>query len=286
MPLEDGIGKHPTSKINVNNLIYKMHFVYILSQDFEPYLKCSLKSLLYSGTTVKRVTILVVGGSIKYGFNVGCPIRVRVVNDIGNPLWMFNKTHICDVDSDSIVFLDTDTLVLGSMDEMLDIQKADVAARRATTPTLDSWARTKPQWEAYLKDHGASVYMPPLNAGLLVFRNGIHRRIKQDWLELMHSAYEGAIFGNENHADQWALPPALGRKGARFESLDRSQHAFAWEGDSAENAVVYHTGTPNFFYHAHRLREEAGLNDDSGIPVPSLRWHWFKERVRRKMQFL
>lgn len=263
-----------------------MHFVYIISEEFYTYLKLSLKSLLSSGTTVRHITVITVGDSINIDFETSCPVSSHEVNDIGDPLWMFNKAHICDIGSDSIVFLDTDTLVLESMDEMLDTQKADVVARRATTPTLDSWARTKPRWKAYLEDHGASVYMPPLNAGLLVFRNGIHRRIKQDWLELMHSAYEGAIFGNENHAAQWALPPALGRQGARFQLLDRSEHAFAWEGDSSENAVVYHTGTPNFFYHAHRLREEAGLNDDSGIPVPSLRWHWFKERVRRKMRLL
>jgi hypothetical protein len=39
-----------------------INFVYVLSPDFEPYLHCSLQSLLYSGTAVEGVTVLSVGG--------------------------------------------------------------------------------------------------------------------------------------------------------------------------------------------------------------------------------
>jgi hypothetical protein len=196
---------------------------------------------------------------------------------------MFNKAHICNLAHESIVFLDTDTLVLNSLDNIINDSDADIAGRRATAMTLDSWSDKR--WESYLRQQGVSVKLPVLNAGFLVFRNSSHKKIKSSWLELMRAAYDSAAFGNQRHADQWALSPALGRQGVSFQPLSCEEHAFAWEQDAVIGARVYHTGTPNFFHHACRLRKQARLNIDSEIPLPFLEWRRFQERLSRKIRF-
>lgn len=261
-----------------------VHFVYVLSPDFEPYLHCSLRSLLASETSIADVTVLSVGGELKHRFKQSLPVKTRVVDDIGNPSWMFNKVHICDVDHESVVFLDTDTLVLDSIDHIVRSSDADIAGRRATVMTLDSWSDKR--WKRYQREHGASVNLPVLNGGFLIFRNGVHKRIKRNWLELMRSAYDHVIFGSERHVDQWSLSPALGYHGFSFQPLSREEHAFAWEQDEAIGATIYHTGTPNFFHHACRLRKHARLDIESPLPQPFLEWHRFLERLRRKARSL
>lgn len=257
-----------------------MNFAYVLSSEFKSQLYLSLRSLFDSGTSVDKVIILSVGESIKWNTG-GLPIYFEEVEDIGEYYWMHNKLHICNLNFDNFLFLDTDVIVRESLDHLME-NGFDVTARRSTAHTLSSW--DEKDWKRYLLENGAVTEMPVLNAGLLGFRNGIHRHIRGDWKTYMQEAWERRLFGNGYHADQWALPVALGRHGATCSLLDAEDHAFAWEGDSPEGATVYHTGASNFFGCVRKLKNPSFLEVDLPIPRPNVTWHYVQDRLKRKWE--
>lgn len=259
-----------------------MHFVYILSPDFSSQLYLSLRSLFASETSVKQVTVFLVGGDI--GWECGSlPIRVWRVPSKSKEYWMMNKTYVSEVDSENACFMDTDVIVRGSIDDIID-SNSDIIARRSTAYTLDTY--DEQIWERYLRGNEVEVEVPILNAGFLSFQNGIHKEIGQEWEYYMQDAWERGFFGNGYHADQWALPVALGRRGATYSLLGPSDHALAWEGDALEGATLYHTGASNFFSTIRAMDEPDFLDADLPIPRPNVTWNYIKDRIERKWRAL
>lgn len=257
-----------------------MSIVYILSTDFRHQLYISLRSLFTSGTSFEKVVIFSVGEEIKW--NAGdLPIQFRSIEGTNSQYWMLNKKYICEVESRSIFFLDTDVIVQEPLDDLLD-SDVDVAARRSTAYAMPSW--NEDAWRQYLQENGVDTVLPVLNAGLLGFRDGIHQRIGEEWETYMRDAWERRLFGNGYHADQWALPVALGRNGATCRLLDAKDHAYAWEGDESEGTTAYHTGASNFFGCVRELQNPSFLQADLPIPRPNIFWHYMKDRMKRKWE--
>jgi hypothetical protein len=256
-----------------------MHAVYVLSPDFGPQLYLSLRSLFSSGTTINRVTIFSVGGSISWEAG-SLPITFREVESKSKSYWMVNKTYLCQVESEDVLFLDTDTIIQEPIGEMIEKKEGEVVARRSTARTLSSW--DEQEWKKYLDENGVATEIPVLNAGFLIFRGGIHQGMGREWSKIMLDAWRRRLFGNGYHADQWSLPVVLGRREADCSLLGPKDHAFAWEGNDPDGATVYHTGAANFFRCVRDLGPPSFVNADLPIPRPNVTWHYVKDRITRK----
>lgn len=259
-----------------------MNFVYILSPDFAPQLYISLRSLFVSKTTIKQVTVFVVGGSIELEPH-SIPVQIVEVPTKSEKYWMLNKAYVSEVETDNVCFMDTDIIVRGSIDRILR-SESDVIARRSTAYTLDTYEEKI--WEEYIEEKEVETKVPILNAGFLYFRNGIHKDIGEEWEEHMRDAWERGFFGNGYHADQWALPVALGRNGATCSLLGPEDHALGWEGDSLERATLYHTGASNFFSTIRGMGNPDFLKADLPIPRPNVTWNYIKDRLGTKWKAL
>jgi len=259
-----------------------MNFAYVLSPDFAPQLHLSLRSLFASKTTVSRVTIFSVGGRIGWETN-SLPVRVVEVPTKSEEYWMVNKTYVSDVESKSVCFMDTDVIVRGPIDQMIN-SESDIVGRRSTAYTLGTYEDEI--WEGYLEEKEVETEVPILNAGFLCFQNGIHQEIGDEWEEHMLDAWERGFFGNGYHADQWSLPVALGRRGATHSLLGPEDHALGWEGDPLKNATLYHTGASNFFSTIWAMETPDLLDADLPIPRPNVTWHYVKDRLGAKWETL
>jgi len=259
-----------------------MHFVYVLSPDFAAQLYLSLRSLFLSGTSINQVTIFSVGGRLGWRSD-SLPVHILEVPSKSTEYWMLNKAYVSDVKSESAFFMDTDVIVRGAIDEMVRSDR-DVVARRSTAYTLDTYEEEI--WEGYLEENDVETKVPILNAGFLGFQNGIHQEIGAEWEYYMQDAWERGFFGNGYHADQWALPVALGRRGATCSLLGPSDHALGWEGDPLEGATLYHTGASNFFSTIRAMETPDFLNADLPIPRPNVTWNYVRDRIGRKWRRL
>lgn len=255
-----------------------MNLAYILSPSFAPQLYLSLRSLFTSETVVDRVIIFSVGGDIMWDPGP-LPVNIVRVPKKEGPYWMLNKTYISKVCSRNVVFMDSDIIVRGDMGELLN-NKSDIVARRSTAYTLETY--DEKIWTDYLREKEVVTEVPILNAGLLGFQNGIHHEIEEEWEKHMRDAWNRGFFGNGYHADQWALPVALGRRGATYSLLGPEDHALAWEGDPLEGATVYHTGASNFFSTIRSMGNPDFLDADLPIPRPNVTWKYVKDRLGAK----
>jgi hypothetical protein len=259
-----------------------MNFVYTLSSDFAAQLYLSLRSLFTSGTSISQVTIYSVGGGLKWQPD-SLPVRVLEVPSKSDEYWMLNKAYVSEVKSQDTYFMDTDVIIREPVDEMIT-SNSDIVARRSTAYTLDTYEEEI--WERYLEENEVEAKVPILNAGFLGFQNGVHQEIGQEWEYYMRDAWERGFFGNGYHADQWALPVALGRRGATYSLLGPSDHALAWEGDPLEGATLYHTGASNFFSTIRAMDAPDFLDADLPIPRPNITWNYIRDRIARKWKTL
>lgn len=259
-----------------------MHFVYVLSPDFSSQLYLSLRSLFTSETTVDKVTIFSVGERVKLSSG-HLPIEVLEVPTKSREYWMLNKAYVSEVKGENVTFLDTDVIVRGKIDEIVDSEK-DVSARRSTAYTLDTY--DEEIWKGYLQENNVEVEVPILNTGVLSFQNGAHRGIGEEWERCMYDAWERGFFGNGYHADQWSLPVVLGRRAATYSLLGPGDHALAWEGDPWEGATLYHTGASNFFSSIRAMEKPDFVDADLPIPRPNITWNYVKDRLARRWKTL
>lgn len=167
-------------------------------------------------------------------------VDVREVNQVTDSFAAFNeapraygeKTHLCSVGADTVVFLDCDTLVLGDITTITD-GEFDFKARPGTAIQGD------PGWRELFEQRGKPVleWMP--NAGVMVFKNGIHREIQSEWRRYLAADLDYEK-GWVAHREQYAL--ALAVSAYRVEKMDAREHVMEWAGERPSEGVVHHIG--------------------------------------------
>lgn len=147
------------------------------------------------------------------------------------------KVHLCEVDADTVVFLDCDTLVLGDVRETLGGDDADFdfkARRSPLTPPAEEWASFFAENERPPLD-----YLP--NTGFLVFRNGTHAAIRDDWLDALDADPPEAFEGQVDVREQWALALAVSERDCA--EMTPREHVIEWEEPVRPDGVVHHLDT-------------------------------------------
>lgn len=237
-----------------------MHIAYICSPDRQLQLFTSLTSLFSSGTEFKKVTIFVVGRVPRSWRRIKDErIQVKQVPDIGAGFWMINKAHLCTVEDNEIIHIDTDTIILKPLNQLGLQADGDIIGRTTSYYEHPNWP--KQVWQGYLSKSGATTYFPYLNTGLLIFRNGAHHKIAEPWEKITRELLddENFPFGARSHANQLAFSLAAGKLGYSYGFLSPIEHSYGWEKAPFENSVVYHPGNPHFIDCAIKINRKTKI---------------------------
>jgi len=141
------------------------------------------------------------------------------------------KINLCRVDAENVVFLDCDTVVLKDIWPVLQ-GSFDIKARPGLKD-IDNWESL---FEKY--DRPYHGFMP--NTGFLVFKNRVHKRVRDDWTCFVHRPLEDDIEGNVLK-EQYAL--ALASGSFDWVEMSSDEHVFGWSERPTEDTVVLHKET-------------------------------------------
>ncbi len=204
-----------------------MHIAYICSPDRKLELYSSLHSLLVSGTVFDRLTLLIVSDTrLKWQQFKDKRIKIERVADIGHEFWMINKAHLCNIQDDDILFIDTDTIILKPLNMLGSNAIGDIVGRTTSYYEHPKWPEQA--WREYLSRFGATGFFPYLNSGLLLFRNGVHRQLAEPWKKITWALLVDSNFpfGARSHANQLAFSLAVGSLGLSYGLLTPTEHAY------------------------------------------------------------
>jgi hypothetical protein len=144
-----------------------------------------------------------------------------------------DKTWLCTVDDDKLIFLDCDTIVLDEPRTILE-GDFDFKARPGSFRSKkfdDKWSE-----EFEKRNLTPMDWMP--NAGVLAFKNGSHREIEADWLKYLNSDFDFGV-GNR-HLEQYGLALCVSEK--KIEKMTRKEHTYGWIDEIDSKSVIYHIG--------------------------------------------
>lgn len=244
--------------------------VYVCSPDFRRYVMLSLRTLYRSNPEVEKVRIYLVG-EVGHDWSFGdSPIRADTVPDIDAPgpwghYWRNNKIRLCRSDADQIVYLETDTFVLGALEEIYDGFDADLIARPGVEVYLGIHDSDK--WNATLAAVGAPSY-PYYSPGFMVFQNGSHKRIEQSRHEIIDRILLNELpICASKHAEVYAFSIAAAAEGLPHRAMKDHHHRYTMIGESHEDDVVPHLGTMGFDRHYLPIEVELGLDIDESLSV-------------------
>jgi hypothetical protein len=171
-----------------------------------------------------------IGVDVREVDNVSSPTERTVGGEVRR---FGEKLHLCSVDSDTVVFLDCDTVVLSNPKSVIE-GDFDFKARPGDLPFKeDSWRN------AFEKEGLEYVDWMP-NAGFMIFKNGIHQEVEEDWKNHLGKGFEGHDLGHGPFTEQHALSFCLGNY--NLEKMDEKYHCFVFGDEKTNNATVYHLG--------------------------------------------
>lgn len=143
------------------------------------------------------------------------------------------KIKLCSVEADTVVFLDCDTQVAGDIESCV----TGAGRFRARPDPLDVGDR----WPELFERHDKPLldWMP--NAGFLVFKDGLHREIEDEWRRLVAT--------DLNYSRMGLLPKeqvALALAVSKFDTgqLSPREHVIEWMDERRPDGVVYHHSAP------------------------------------------
>ena len=140
------------------------------------------------------------------------------------------KIHVCDVDSPNAIFLDSDTLIKKNPLELLD-GDYDVSGRVESELPVDV-----DSWLSLFRSNGKEP-IPFMNTGFLIFKNGAHKEIRDEWLKYVNSDLP-KIYSFFYHKDELAFALAISGKNIKWMSF--REHAYRWKREHLKDTYVLH----------------------------------------------
>jgi len=138
---------------------------------------------------------------------------------------------IYSINAEDIIFLDSDTKVLENPIQLLE-GDFEISARIASGfNDLDI-----NKWTSIFLKHGKTP-IPMMNAGVLVFKNGVHKKIMKDALRYFLNEDFPKCHHNYFHKDQYAI--TLAASGHKIKWMTRNEHAYRWLNEYP-HAIILH----------------------------------------------
>jgi hypothetical protein len=228
--------------------------VYVCSPNLRSQLCVSLRSLIGSGTPFNHVTIYSVAEKpIEWNLPRGLVSVVHVkphgeetgLNSYG---FLPNKSHMCRSCAGRVIYLDVDTIILKRLDTIWTGRSFDILARPASRTWQPSW--NAELWKLTLREAGAADNYPYLNSGFVVFQNGAQQLLERPWVAIMRGLSLRKSLLQQLHAPrnigQLSFSMAIGVLRLSYGLIGSREHAYGWEGDPYDTALVYHAGGGGF----------------------------------------
>ena len=164
------------------------------------------------------------------------------------------------MESENAIFFDCDTLVFNNPYSLIE-GNFDIKARPSTyQPPTSQWKNMFDFFNQQYID-----WMP--NAGVLVFKNGSHKRIQQKWKKYLSKDLMRFFpdKGTMRLKDQWSL--ALAISDLNVHKMTKKEHLIEWDEGIQSDATVYHYDQKS----------------SSGVTVEMIRNRpiWFAKRLYR-----
>lgn len=161
------------------------------------------------------------------------------------------KIELCDIDDNEIIFLDCDTLVMKDITELLDgnydFFGREMSIRDSDGKYLPKWNQRN--WNYCLEKFGIKKSATVYNDGFIIFKNNLHKKIKDDWIKYYKMFHAKEIPSPNNvddmHHNIYALGLAIGNY--RCAEMNERHHWYGWQGrpfmPSIDDTYVIHVGT-------------------------------------------
>ena len=152
--------------------------------------------------------------------------------------WRFAaKNYLCDVETENLIFIDCDTVVYKDIRELLTRDKDySFAARIGKTSSVGDKV-----WEGTFKKFGLRQ-LPMFNSGFMIFRDGLHNCIKDEWIEYLKMYLSNELelpHKDRTMINQHALTLAISRyvPESNIWYLGKEHHSYGETRDT----YVFHT---------------------------------------------
>ncbi len=160
------------------------------------------------------------------------------------PPFRYKYDALC-IDTDELIFLDCDTIVLKDVTELLD-GDYDFFAREE--PCRSVYGEYKPTWNetTWLENLRKKEYTIPFNDGFMIFKNRTHNKIKFDFID-NYLLYYNKVTKSPNEADdshlnEFALSLAVADYKCKI--MTDKEHWYGWRPEMyKEKPYVLHIGT-------------------------------------------
>lgn len=170
--------------------------------------------------------------------------KIKLVDNITKPFvfkksvgssFYGEKVHVCKTKVDTIIFLDCDTIMKKDIRPLLE-GDYDISFRIGGSYEQFNMV----EWKDMFSDINREP-IPMPNAGFIIFKNGLHRKIMSYWLQYINDPELPNPHPTLNHKEQMALALSL-PKDCKIKYMTSKEHGFRWNGDSANDCYIYHIG--------------------------------------------
>lgn len=216
--------------------------VYVCSPDRERHLFHSLATALRWGHGVDRFIVYCVGERPRHWAFADPRVEVHEVSRLFGDYFHGNKAYLCEVPAARVLFLDADTIVLRPLELLWSGWCHDFRARIANATYGPRWKHDV--WLETFRHLGARP-LPMFNAGVLLFQNGAHRKIAEEWRSLIAKYQDGLIAEpleiNRHQSEQWALALATSLASLSISMMGPNEHTYGWLDEPLGDTIVLHT---------------------------------------------
>jgi hypothetical protein len=203
-----------------------------------------------SESSFDGIKVFSVGGDMERIKKLNVDVDICTVKNIDREMFMGNKTYITEIESNRLFYLDTDTIIINSIDGIVEGTKGDLLARPDSSYESDNYFKHK-KWKKILSKYG-SKKGPYLNAGFMIFKNSSQKKINGTWKKICKEEYkkgresELSKLQDRSMIEQMSLSISALREIENIGIMNERQHAYGWEVNPCElneDTVVYHTGS-------------------------------------------
>lgn len=222
---------------------------YLVSRGWEINLYVSIHSLIQSESSVDSIKVFSVGDRIRWIEELSIPVDIKEVSNKNSNYFQHNKPYITELDAETVIYMDSDTLVINSIDPLIDDKfclKVRPDSSYESGPYFDH-----ERWEELLYEY-KSPKGPLFNSGFMIFKENSHRKIGDIWKKTIDKERkvwekrgEDGFRGRET-TDQMSFSISVLKTIDEIEYMSPEEHAYGWKknpNDIAPQTVVYHTGS-------------------------------------------
>jgi len=163
------------------------------------------------------------------------------------PIYKY-KIEMCDINAKNLIFLDCDTIIYKDITELLDgdfqFFGREEPCRSINGNFKNTW--NEEIWKNNLRKFRKNENAIPYNDGFIIFKDGIHKKIKDEFILFYKMYNEGSLKSpntvDNMHHNEFALSMAVANY--KCKSMSENHHWYGWRNEMfKEKPYVLHLGT-------------------------------------------